>query len=149
MQRGHSSKKKVVIFLVILLALVLGYFLVHEAMKKSICVSRAVSGDSDRTVKLDVEVSLFKGPKSFIIEERIPPGAILMYSQPKELFNQDGRLSWMFWNGGLKPKNTQISYVLSNFTGENVYGRLFLAVDKNNPDKGYSDLIIGSGRICI
>jgi len=149
MQRGHSGRKKVVIFLVILLALVLGYFIVQEAQKKSICVSRIVSGDSEKTVQLNVEVSLFKGPKSFIIEERIPNGATFISGQPKELFNENGRVSWMFWNGGLKPGNVKIIYSLSGSSNQDVAGRLVLAFDKNNPDKGYNEVIIGSGRICI
>ncbi len=149
MQRGHSSNNKLIIFLVVILALVLGYFLISESIKKPICVSRTISGDLEKNVQLDIEVSWFKGPKSFIIEEKLSLGATLVESNPKELFNQDGRISWMFWNGGLKAKSRTINYVISNVTGDNVYGRLFVAVDKNDPSKGYSETVIGLGRACI
>lgn len=149
MQRGYISRKKLLIFVLVLLTLVLGYFIVNEVIKKPICVSRTVTGDLEKNVQLDIEVSKFKGPKSFIIEEKMPSGAVLVDSNPKELFNQDGRISWLFWNGGLKAESRTISYVLSNITGENVYGRLFVALDKKDPSKGYSETVIALGRVCI
>lgn len=149
MQRGYnSSKKKVIVCFVIVLALILGYFLVDEVTKKPVCVSRTVSGDSEKIVTLNVEVSMFNKPNSFIIEERVSEGAILVSSQPKELFYENGRISWMFWDGGLKLKDTKIIYKLSNSV-DDVQGRLVVAVDKNDPSKGYTDLIIANGRVCI
>lgn len=150
MQRSYTrNRKMIIVFFVVVLALVLGFFLVNEVMKKSICVSRTVSGESERTVELDIDVAAFKRPNSFIIEERLPDGTVLVSSQPKELFNENGRISWMFWDGGLDVKSTKIVYVLSNAGDDKVSGRLVVAIDKNDLSKGYNDLSIGAGRVCI
>lgn len=148
MQRGTNSKR-VVILIVVLLVIILGFFIVREYLKNPVCVSRIISGDNEQAVQLNVEVNMFKKPNSFIIEERLGNETTFISSEPKELFYKNGKVSWSFWRGGLKVENTKIIYHVNNPNNQDIIGRLVLAVNKDNPDEGYQDVIIGPGRVCI
>lgn len=149
MQRGNNSSKVVVICFIVLIVLILGFFLIREYSKQPICVSRTISGEVDKNVQLDVEVNMFKKPNSFIIEERLANGTVFVSSEPKELFFDNGKVSWSFWRGGLKVKDTKINYHITDDNNHEIIGRLVLAVNKDNPNEGYQDVIIGNGRVCI
>ena len=150
MQRGNNSKSKVIVVcFIVLVVIILGFFIVREYLKNPICVSRTVSGENEQTVQLNVEVNMFKKPNSFIIEERLGNETTFVSSEPKELFYENGKISWSFWRGGLKVANTKINYQVNNPNNQDIIGRLVLAVNKDKPDEGYQDVIIGPGRVCI
>ncbi len=55
----------------------------------------------------------------------------------------------MFWDGGLKVRSTKIIYNIKDESNQEIIGRLVLAVNKDNPDEGYQEAIIGQGEVCI
>jgi len=150
-ERGKSvfgSVLVIVILLVVLVGIVM--FLAPKFVKNTVCVSRTVVGDSEKTVTLDVDVSFFKRPNSFIVEEKIPSTWIFSESNPKELFNSEsGKLSWMFWKGGLPVRDTKIVYTVNNADAGEVTGKLISGAEIGNPSAGYNEIAIGAGKSCL
>jgi len=152
--RGSSAKSRfftvfiIVIALVIILAVT--YLVAPKYVKNSVCISREISGDDDKTVILNVDVSFFKRPNSFVVEERFPQGWKFVSSDPQTLFfPDDGKVSWMFWSGGLPVKDTKIVYHVTNSSEGSPQGSLVIAKETGNPDAGYNEVQIGPGQVCI
>lgn len=155
MEKGVKKNRvvRVVVWTVLVLIVLAGiyYFLLPKIIKNSVCVTRSVIGNDEKTITLDVETSFFKRPSSFIIEERFPAGWELVSSQPKGLFaSASNKMAWLFWDGGDKPNSVQIIYTVKNASSGEGVGKIFTAKEKGDPSAGYNEAVIaGTEKACV
>ncbi len=153
MKKGNGKSRFFVTLIVIILVLVvlaIALFVVApKLVKNSVCVSRSISGESEREIILDVDFSLFKKPSSLIVEERIPSQWNFVDTDPKALFAEENKASWMFWSGGEKVRDVKIIYHVENAVSGEPVGKLITAKEKGNPETGYNEVEIGPGEVCL
>lgn len=154
-KRGESSKisKGMIVSLIVLvvvLILIVGA-VIYVVTPSKVCVDRFVSGDADKNININVRVSGFSKPNSFIIEETIPEdaGVVSVEPEPVNFNGQSRNLAWLFYSGGLPIKDTSIIYSIDGVEGIGPSGNLIYAVDKSNPDLGYIRVPLGDGEVCI
>ena len=148
----RSKLKIVLFFLIIVVILAVGGFVGWDYSKDSICVTRSISGTSDKVVSLSIDTRFFNKPKSFMIEEKMPENAVFVSSEPKVLVDGVNGLSWVFWAGGgegLKVEDSNVEYKYNNVSSGEPVGKIIVAINKKNPEEGYREEVLKVGSTCI
>lgn len=145
-----SSKRNLLVILIFICALVLVYYyLIPVIFKEHVCASRNIASvEGTRNIEINVDVKELNKPYSFLIEETIPAGSNLLTSEPKPIFydKSTGRVSWLYWKGGIPVKDGEIKYIYTG--GEEVSGKVVTAKVPNNPLKGFSTASYSSEEGC-
>lgn len=130
-------------------------FLVNIYTPSKVCITRTISplSDSVALVKITVEMPKVDRPNSLFIEEQLPIGTAAANILPKP-FSYDSsarKVSWFLWRGGIPVDNGPLIYTINNLSASSgVTGKVHFASDRDDPSKGYSEIVLPSNvRTCI